>query len=311
MLFIVNPQFFNFRKKEDANFDKLQMSAVDGKYIGTIISDANCDQMIDHSNVSIRTKKNEDGTIGTAIYATERNHHDATVIVVAIPYKGYLIPYNYTNVRIRNAFTVKYDGRLSTHTQWPENLRIIESTKSPELVEGETNILYMVLEPNAKVLLERTHSQHTESMYMSFNYAAFDEESDRITLNEHFQIDMSVLKYPDEGNKGELLVSAKTQKNRYAPAVMSNLRSKVVELKNKVDTLNMPFIIAEPGDGKKTDNRRNGAKANRKKPAYNNNDRNSHQKKNAENGAGRNKNYRDNRGDGQRKGGPRRAIIHC
>lgn len=247
MLFLINPQFFSFRDKKDENYSKLQLSALDGKYIATVVSDADENSMIDQNYVNVRTKLNDDGSIGAAIYATARNMYDGTAILVALPYKGYLIPYNFSGLRIRSAYTAKYAPNLSTPTQWPANMRIVESGNMPELVEGETNILYLLLEPNTNALFDAKHAHHVETMYISFSYAAFSEETDKITTNEHFEINLDVTALPVDGSKrGEIVVTAKTTKNRMAPAIMSKLRAKVVALKNEVDTLNMPFKIADP-----------------------------------------------------------------
>ena len=303
MLFLINPQFFNFRNKEDENYNKLQLNALDGRYIGTVVSDAAEDQMIDNNFVNVRTKANDDGSIGAAIYATERNMYDGTAIVVAMPYEGYLIPFNFSNVRIRSAFTAKYTGTTTRPSNWPANVRIVESDNLPELVEGKTNILYMILEPNSNMLFDQNHAHHVERMYITFNYAAFDEESDKISLNAHFEINLEVTEYASaECKRGGLTVTCKTQKNRFAPTIMSNLRAKVVKLKNSVDTLNMPYTIADPTPDKGTKRSGDGNRGYDKKSSYGNK------------GGYQKKSYDNNRSGGYKKpfdrGNQRRGSVH-
>lgn len=318
MLFLINPQFFSFRDKKDENYTKLQLSALDGKYIATVVSDADPDSMIDQNYVNVRTKVNDDGSIGAAIYATARNMYDGTAILVALPFKGYLIPYNFTGLRIRSAYTTKYVPNLSTPTQWPANARIVESANMPELVEGETNILYLLLEPNTNALFDTNHAHHVETMYISFNYAGFDEEADKITTNEHFEINLDVIALPVDGSKrGEIVITAKTAKNRMAPAIMSKLRAKVVALKNEVDTLNIPFKIADPTPdkgAKRPDSR--GERPQRNDRQYNNDrgGRSGYQKRDNGRNGGYNNNYqKKSYGDDRRSGSrdnKRRGTIH-
>lgn len=311
MLHLVNPQFFNFRDKKDENYTKLQLSALDGRYIATIVSDANEDQMIDHNYVNVRTKVNEDGSIGAAIYATSRNMYDGTAIMVALPYNGYLIPYNFSGLRIRSAYAAKYTGNTTTMTQWPANMRLVEATNLPELVEGETNILYLLLEPNTNALFNPDHAHHVEQMYISFNYAAFDEEQDKITVNEHFEISLAVSAYPANGSKrGELTVEAKRAKNRMAPQIMSNLRSKVVSLKNEVDVLNIPYKIVDPNAEKGAD--RKDKRCSDRKPAHSDNARGKYQKREYSNDRQK-RPYNNDRGGykkNDRGSGKRRGTIH-
>lgn len=314
MLFLINPQFFSFRDKKDENFTKLQLSALDGRYIATVVSDADENSMLDQNYVNVRTKLNEDGSIGAAIYATARNMYDGTAILVAMPYKGYLIPYNFTGLRIRSAYTTKYTANLSTPTQWPANARIVESNNLPELVEGETNILYLILEPNTNALFDPNHAHHVETMYISFNYAGFSEETDKITTNEHFEISLDVTALPAEGSKrGEIAITAKTAKNRMAPTIMSKLRSKVVTLKNEVDTLNIPYKIADPTPDKGSKKpESHGDKMQRNDRQYTK-ERSGNQKR--DNGRGgyrdnyQKKSYGDNRKNYGRDG-KRRGSIH-